>query len=272
MTTQNDAGAKGTAVSPSWTWGSSARLVFDTSGTPGTIVNASAQLAQVSLPEPAICSFYLQAKLIVTDPLDTIESFTVNLLEGVGRVTIPRQITFDGQPSNVSPLEYTLPFVPVHALNVNVEASVNHRSELERPQCDVEIYFVLSPITRIPQQAQKLAFGMGLPGEADDLDDELRGELEAEGPTAAEVMAHGRDQEDGSSPQVDGDDEEQGDEEQGDEEPAEQPRVQRVPGWVLALIDALTERYGRRPTRTELRAAIARRQRRAMRRDQRRPA
>lgn len=249
MTTQNDANAKGTAVSPSWTWGSSARLVIDTSGTPGTIVQASAQLAQVSLPEPAICSFYLQARLLVQDPLDTVESFTVNLLEGVGRVTVPRQVSFIGQPSSTSPLEYTLPFVPVHALNVNVEAVINHRSELPSPLCEIEVYFVLSPLTRIPQKAQVLAFGMAMPGEADDLDDGLREELEAEGPTVQQIMSEGQtsgDASDGDAVQGD----HEGDDDEGDDEPELSP--------IDRLRLAMAERLGRPPTRLEVKATVRR--------------
>jgi hypothetical protein len=241
MTTQTPK----TAVSPSWTWGSSARLVIDTSGNPGTIVGASAQLAQVSLPEPAICSFYLQASLQVDDPLDVVESFTVNLLEGVGRVTVPRQISFSSQPSTTSPLEYTLPFVPVHALQVNVEAVINHRSELPSPRCEIETYFVLSPITRIPQKIQEMQFGMAMPGEADDLDDELSGELEAEGPTVQAMMMEDRQNVDGSSPEEEDPD--------GDE-----PRVERSPPWLLTLVDQLTRRLGRQPTRPELAKAVRR--------------
>lgn len=249
MTTQNDANAKGTAVSPSWTWGSSARLVFDTSAEPGTIINASAQLAQVSLPEPAICSFYLQAAILVQDPLDTVETFTVNLLEGIGRVTVPRQVSFSNQPANLSPLEFTLPFVPVHALNVNVEATINHRSELPSPTCEIEIYFVLAPLTRIPQAEQRLAFGMAMPGEADSLDDDLRDELETEGPTAQQAVLNGRTL-DGEGINGEGDDVE-GDDDDDDDDGEELTPAERI-------IAAFTERHGRRPTRIEFKTVVQR--------------
>jgi hypothetical protein len=247
MTTQNDASAKGTAVSPSWTWGSSTRLIFDVSGEPGTSVSASAQLAQVSLPEPAVCSLYIQARLITGSPVDVIRTFTLNLLEGIGRVTVPRQVSFADQPGTLSPIEFTLPWVPVHALNVNVEAVLDHGSETPNPVCEVEVFLVLSPLTRIPQKEQMLAFGMAMPGEADDLDDGLREDLETEGPTAQQAVLNGlASDQDGSSPEVEGDDEEEGD----DDAPELTP-LQR-------LAVAFEDRHGRRPTRIELQTIVQR--------------
>lgn len=242
-----------TAISPSWTWGSSATINFDLSGEPGQAVAASAQLAQIALPEPAVCSFYLQATFFASVPRDDyINIFVVNLLEGIGRVTVPRQIAFNHQPANRGPLEFTLPFVPVHALQVNVEAQLNHSSEDPNAQARVECYFVLSPLTRIPQQIQKLQFGMAMPGEADDLDDELSGELEAEGPSVVEAMTEGRQQVDASSPE--------------EVDPYAQPDVERSPAWMLALVDALARKLGREPTRDELGRAVRRiRQRQARR-------
>jgi len=229
-------------VSPSWTWGSSGTINFDLSGQPGQAVAASSQLAQISLPEPAVCSFYLQASFFASSPIDDyINILTVNLLEGIGRVTVPRQISFNHQPAMSGPLEFTVPFIPVHALQVQVDAQLNHSSEDPAATARVELYFVLSPLTRIPQEIQKLQFGMGLPGEADDLDDELRGELEAEGPTVAQMMGEGRQQVDASSP-----------EEQADDA----PHIQRSPPWLLTLIDQMTRRLGREPTRPELARAV----------------
>jgi hypothetical protein len=246
--TDDGAGTVGANISPSWTWGSSDA---------GTTVRGSAQLAQVSLPEPAVCSFYMQASLRATSPLDVVRVFTINLSEGIGRVTVPRQISFQFQPATNAPLEFTLPFVPVHALQVNMEVSVDIISEDPNGHVFIDAYFVLSPITRIPQQQQKLAFGMATPGEADDMDDELREDLESEGPTAQAAVMQGRRRVDGSNDHVEEADE--GDE--GDEP--------KPPPWLLEVADQLRRRYGREPTIPELRAAVQRLRARRARRQRR---
>ncbi len=244
-------------ISPSWTWGSSGTLVFDLTGEPGQAVSASVQLAQVSLPEPAVCSFYLQATFLGSVPRDdTMNFLVVNLVEGVGRVAVPRQISFNHQPANLAPLEFTLPFVPVHALQVNVEGQLNHTSEDPNATARVELYFVLSPITRIPQNEQKLTFGMAMPGEADDLDDELREDLETEGPTARAAVMQGRNRVDGDDHQPELEQDEP-DDEPDDDEPDE-PQPPAVAPWLLRVVEQLTQRYGRPPKREELRAAVQR--------------
>jgi hypothetical protein len=246
----------GGGVSPTWTWGSSAEVRADNSSTTGPppyfLRQVTAQLAQISLPEPAVCTLYFQASMTTAFPDDTIRSLTLNLLEGVGRVTIPRQVSFMAQPSPGSPLEFTIPFVPLHALQVDITVGVDLQ-HAAGSLITVQTYFVLSPLTRIPQKEQKLAFGMALPGEADDLDDELRQDLEAEGPTAAQAVAQGRQRVDKSNDHVEGADPDEDDDGEDDEQ-----QVQRVHPVLLKLIDQLTARHGRQPTKTELRAAVAR--------------
>jgi hypothetical protein len=250
--TDDGAGTVGANISPSWTWGSSATIDIPTTNA-GTTVSASAQVAQVSLPEPAVCSFYIQAAWRGTSPLDVVRVFTINLSEGIGRVTVPRQVSFQFQPAINAPLEFTLPFVPVHALQVNIEASVDIVSEDPAGHVFIDVYFVLSPITRIPQQQQKLAFGMAMPGEADDLDDELREDLESEGPTAQAAVMQGRRSVDGSNDQIEGEDDEGEDDEGEDDDERPQP-----PPWLLNVVEQLTRRHGRKPTIDELRAAVQR--------------
>lgn len=250
-----------TPISPSWTWGSSATLIVNDPNAGSGRPIVSAQLAQVSLPEPAVCSVYFQASMTTADPRDVVRSFTLNLSEGIGRVTVPRQLSFPNQPAAPSPLEFTIPFMPVHALNVDCQAAVDVISGA--PDIRIEVYMVLSPLTRIPQKEQKLAFGMAMPGEADDLDDDLREELEAEGPTAAQTVAGAYESQvdgsDGLEPDDDGDDDDDGE------------QVPRVPAWVMGLIQQLEARLGRRPTRLELAAAVKRlRARKVMREAQRR--
>lgn len=237
-----------TPVNPTWTWGSSAIIRLQSEPT------SSVQLAQISLPEPAVCSIYLQARIIFNlDPRDTVQAFTVNLIQGVGRVAVPRTLVFQAQPAVNSPLELTIPWVPLHALQVNIEAQGLFFSGA--PDLQIETYMILSPLTRIPQKEQQLAFGMATPGEADDLDDGLREELEAEGPTVQEIMSAGQtsgDASDGDAVEGDeGDDE--GDDE-GELSPLDRLRHQ------------MEQRLGRPPTRIEVALTVKRLKARAARR------
>jgi len=249
-----DGGPTPTAVNPTWTWGSVQRVHIESAiGGPAVAVpSTSSQLMQVTLPEPAVCSIYFQAVLRSSDPLNQILQFNVNLNEGVGRVTVIRDLTYLSQPALNSPLEVTIPFVPVHALNVDVSAIAN--IAVNGGSVDIEITMVIAPISRIPQKEQKLTFGMALPGEADDLDDELREDLEAEGPTAAAAVMQGRRHVDASNDHT------------PDDEPDDEPQVEQVHPVLLKLIDQLTVRHGRQPTKTELRAAVQRFKQRQARR------
>jgi hypothetical protein len=238
-------------VDPTWTWGSSASLeIINPLGGAGGVPTNSAQLAQVTLPEPAVCSLYMQATVRSDNPAQhTVGEFTMNLIQGVGRVAVPRTITFSGQPSVDGPLEWTMPFVMLHSLQVDITAT-GEFADAMAGQLDLQVYFIISPITRIPQKVQELKFGMQLPGEADALDDELREDLEEESPTTQEVMsqeAHHR---------VHGDD---GDDDGGDE-------PQQAPAWMLELVEALSQRLGRLPKRSELRMAVKRLRERQARR------
>jgi len=234
-----------TAVNPTWTWGSSASVILKTLQNEAQ----SAQLAQVSLPEPAVCSIYFQATVTrVTNPdFISVGSLSLNLTQGLGRVAIPRQITFAGQPADGSTLEFTLPFLPVHSLQVDVSAVGNFDADIIG-ELEIQMFFVLSPLTRIPQKIQQLQFGMSEPGEADALDDELRENLEEESPTVQQIMGreahvrvHGEDSEEDDAPEA-------------------------APAWMLDLIDRLTQRLRRAPTRQELRAAVVRYKARVSRR------
>lgn len=249
----------GAAISPTWTWGSTQTIHIEsaTGGPAVFVASTSGQLMQVSLPEPAVCSIYFQANLRSSDPANNLAQFSINLNEGVGRVTVIRDLTYLSQPAQNSPLEVTLPFVPVHALNVDVSAIAN--IAVPNSSVDIEITMVLSPVTRIPQKEQKLSFGMAMPGEADDLDDELLQDLEAEGPSAAEAVAEGRVRVDGSNDHVRADDDDD-----DDDEPA--PQVHPV---VAKLIEQLTVRHGRAPTLPELKAAVGRFKQRQARRQRR---
>jgi hypothetical protein len=235
MTTPN------TAVNPTWTWGSSGKISLSLNL--GGQFQNSTQLAQVSLPEPAVCSIYFQATVLLSDPsISQIGSLTLNLSQGLGRVTIPRQISFAGQPANNAPIEWTIPFIPLHALQADVTANMIGNGA---GTAEIQLYLVLSPLTRIPQKIQQLQFGMATPGEADAADDELLENLEEEAPTVTQIMseeAHERVH--GAEPEPDDDD--------GGDEP------QAAPAWMMDLVDALTRRLHRAPSRQELRAAVTR--------------
>ncbi len=239
-----------TAVSPSWTWGSTTTVTL-ASPTPALFFfGQSQQLAQVSLPEPAVCSIYFQADVTADKPTNVLRVFNIRFSQGVGRTTVIREISYLNQPAPLAPLEVTLPFMPLHALQVDVVAGADFGPG--GGQIDVNVSLILTPLTRIPQKAQKLAFGMAMPGEADDLDDELSGEFEAEGPSVIEAMREGRGPDDGSSPQ------------ERDHRP--EPQVERSPAWLLTLVDQMTRKLGRQPTRPELARAVRRLRQRVARR------
>ena len=246
------------SIVPSWTWGSSTRLIsLDNNPSP------SAQLAAVTLPEPAVCSLYFQISIVTpsTDPFAAIAAFTLNLLQGVGRVVVPRQISFDSQPAVGMPIEFTIPFVPLHALQVNVE-QVCH--DIVLSPIETETYLVLSPLTRIAADKVKdaMVFGMALPGEADSLDNDLLEELETEGPTVNQVM-HAD-----FAPTVDGSEEpNEPDEPEEPEEPEEEPRIVSPEKAIIQdIVRLLTQRLGRPPTRKEAKDAVQRFQSRMIRR------
>lgn len=234
------------SIAPSFTWGSSANLISTKDG-----VAVGAQLAAVNLPEPTVCTLYFQTRITRdTTPVGsgTIQVFTLNLFQGVGRVTVPRQISFAAQPAKVQPIEFTLQFVPLHALQVNITQTAAGIPGIGSWELETETYLVLAPLTRIAQpKAEQMKFGMALPGEADSIDDDLRDELEAESPTVAEIMR------------------------QDIEEPSSrggqyEPPPTQAGSLVGEIIAQLTERLGRPPNRAEAEAAVSRVQARLARR------
>jgi hypothetical protein len=230
---EGDAPATGAQIPASWMWGSSQTLTIVSAG-PTTPAGASGQLANVQLPEPAVCSLYFQATIIRrTLPTNLVQAYTLNLVTGLGRVVVPRQIAYIAQPAFGSPLEVTIPFLPLHSLQVNVEAlgsGIGAGNELV-----IETYFTMAPITRINEKTSPLLFGMAQPGEADSLDHEMLEELEAESPTVQQILTGER------SPEP-------------DVEIVSTPR-QRL---IERVIVSLEQRLGRRPTKQQVRAALAR--------------
>lgn len=232
-------------IAPSFTWGSSTRMISTLNA-----LTQSAQLAQVTLPEPSVCTLYFQTRIARNTNLAAVVSvFTLNLLQGLGRVTVPRQISFAAQPAMVQPIEFTLPFVPLHALQVNVSQTCTGLS-VGTDELETETYLVLAPLTRMKDKTpNEMKFGMAMPGEADSLDDDQREELEAEAPTVAEIM---------------------GREVTGEIEPEPEPETELVltpeASIVQGIIAELRTRLGRAPTRQEAEAAVTRVQARIARR------
>lgn len=240
-------------IAPSFTWGSSANLISVKDG-----VSVSAQLAAVNLPEPTVCTLYFQTRIVrdTTPAGATIQVFTLNLFQGIGRVTVPRQISFAAQPAKSQPIEFTIPFVPVHALQVNISQVAGNIPGIGSWELETETYLVLAPLTRIAEpkaeaKAAEMKFGMAMPGEADSLDDDMRDELEAEAPTVAEIMAR---------------------ETTGEIEPEPEDLDEPLPplsperSIVDQIINELKIRLGRAPTRAEAEAAVNRVQSRMARR------
>lgn len=234
-------------IAPSFTWGSSTRMISTLNA-----LTQSAQLAQVTLPEPSVCTLYFQTRIVRNTNLAAVVSvFTLNLLQGLGRVTVPRQISFAAQPAMVQPIEFTLAFVPLHALQVNVSQTCAGLS-VGSDELETETYLVLAPLTRMKDKTpNEMKFGMAMPGEADSLDDDMRDELEAEAPTVAEIMGR----------EITGEIE--------DPEPEPLPPLSPERSIVDQIIGELRIRLGRAPTRQEAEAAVARVQARIARRGSR---
>jgi hypothetical protein len=230
---EGDAPATGAQIPASWMWGSSTTMTIVSAG-PTAAQTASGQLANVQLPEPAVCSLYFQATIIRrTLPVNLVQAYTVNLVTGLGRVVVPRQLAYLAQPAFGSPLEVTIPFVPLHSLQVNLEAlgqGIGAGQELV-----IETYFTLAPITRINEKTSPLLFGMAQPGEADAMDHEMREELEAESPTVQQILTD-------------------------EQSPQQRVEIVRSPRQRLIerVIVSLEQRLGRRPTKGQVRAALAR--------------
>lgn len=248
MSQQSEAEVKGQP--PSWMWGASGELLLNGANQSRSTV----QLAQVTLPRPAVCTVYLQAEIFEnTAPAGYVQQLTIKLFTGLGRITIPRSWTFNMQPAPLSPLEFTIPFMPAHAVQAEVTAlGVNVLpANYLRLMCQLQ----LSPITQIPQDGQPLKFGMALPGEADGMDESMYEDLEETAPGAAELMRREQEafgDEDGEDDELD------------DEEPA--PRRVVVPRQYQRMIDQLSRRLGRVATMRDLDPGTRRRLMRAIER------
>lgn len=227
-------------VKTTWTWGSSASVILNTAaGVRG------AQLAQVTLPEPAVCTVFFQVSCIRPIGVESIRRFTLNMNIGLGRVVATRRITYLQQPSpptqlgaeNGKPLEVTFPFVPMQTLNIDfsADATIGEGSDPGDNEIELAVVLQVAPITKIPiDVANPMEFGMAEPGEADSLDDALLQELEPDAPDFAHEAVENLVVET-----------------EGEEVTPERLRIR-------SAIHQLARRYGRKPTRREVEAALAR--------------
>lgn len=206
-------------------WGSSTPLqIIGTTPTSGV----SAQVADVRMPEPLVCTVYFQAEF--SGGAGTIQALTLNLHAGLGRTTVNRSLSFLGQPAPGNGLEFTIPFLPMVNLLVDVVVlgfAAPGSPEVVNgvPAFTLTLTLQAAPLNRAHFQQEMKSFGMALPGEADSLDDELERDLEPSVP-AVEIITSA--------------------------EPSPANRL------IEQTIAALTSRLGRRPTKPEVRLALAR--------------
>jgi len=206
-------------------WGSSTPLqiigVTPTSG-------VSAQVADVRMPEPLTCAVYFQAEF--TGGAGTVQALTLNLHAGLGRTTVNRSLSFLGQPAPGNGLELTIPFLPMVNLLADVVVlgfAAPGSPEVVNgfPAFTLTLTLQAAPLNRAHFAQEMKSFGMSLPGEADELDNELERDLEPSVP-AREIITTA--------------------------EPSPGNRL------IEQTIAALTQRLGRRPTKPEVRLALAR--------------
>jgi hypothetical protein len=143
------------------------------------------------MPEPCVASIFFQAELQVPPTLTyAIQFLTLTLNIGLGRVTVQRQVTWNGVPRLGVPIVYTIPFVPVTQILATVSGGgQSFASEPAQVLCTAEV----APISRFPM-TNSLTFGMAKPGEADGADEELFEDLESHSPDEADVMRAAQDE------------------------------------------------------------------------------
>jgi hypothetical protein len=233
-------------------WGSSNQLRF----TNASAANLdSQQLADVRLPEPAVCSIAFQSR--ITSGSGLVSVLNLELILGLGRTVMTEVVTFGAQPSAGAPLNFLRPSQPLSSLQVRV---FGFGSSDNPDDLILTNTIQVGPFTRINYKSDPLTFGMAQPGEADGLDDALRDDLEGESPTVQQIM-QGEAGENAFP--------------EDQEEPARivRPSAHRDT-LIRTVIARLEQRYRRRPSKQEVRVALnlidARMQRRTQRRQQHR--
>lgn len=164
-------------------WGSTTKIAFDPSGAQAS---QPRQVADVRLPMACACSVFFMAE-ITSQPTVTgvINSLELEMTIGLGRVTTTRKLAFAGVPNPGAQFELTLPFVPLATLMATL--SGNGTSFTPGEAYEVTITMMVTPIGILEIKSEPLEFAMATPGEADDIDEDLRDELEPDAPSPEDV-------------------------------------------------------------------------------------
>lgn len=185
------------------------------------------QVADVRMPEPLVCTVYLQVSFAAGSGV--IDLCTLTQQIGLGRTTVTQRRVFANQPDPSNDLTVTFQTVPMINLlaNITINGSASPTSSQvigTNPAFTLNLTIQVAPITRAKVTAEHKVWGMALPGEADSLDDELDTDIEPLQPT----------------------------------------HDQRA--MVELAVNQLQKRLGRRPAPGEVRAAVARMEARQARR------
>jgi hypothetical protein len=220
-------------------WGSNTTLSFPVSGS--VVDLPDTQLIDAPMPEPCVASLFFQAEVTAPPSLTyAISYLTLSLTIGLGRVSVNRQITWNGVPRLGVPIVFTIPFLPVVQILATVRGGgQSFASEPATVLCTAEV----APIGRFPM-ANSLTFGMAKPGEADGADDELLDELEPHSPDEVDIMRAAQDE--GHDPT-----EALAEHEGAARRPSHIPH-EAMPPRVSRVVKSLTKRLGRAPRLREL--------------------
>ena len=134
------------------------------------------QVADVRMPEPLVCTVYLQVSFAAGS--GTIDLCTLTQQIGLGRTTVTQRKVFPNQPDPTNDLVVVFQTVPMINLlaNITVNGSASPTSSQvigTNPAFTLNLTIQVAPITRAKVTAEHKVWGMALPGEADSLDDEL---------------------------------------------------------------------------------------------------
>lgn len=165
-------------------WGSTTKIGFDPTGK----ASQAKQVADVRLPMACACTVYFMAE-VTSQPAVTgvVNSLELEMTIGLGRVTVTRKLAFAGVPNPGAPFELTLPFVPIATLMATL--SGNGTSFTPGEDYEITVTMMVTPIGILEIKSEPLEFGMATPGEVDEIDEDLRDELEPDGNPSPEEVA-----------------------------------------------------------------------------------
>lgn len=164
-------------------WGSTTKIAFDPTGAQQS---QPKQVADVRLPMACACTVFFMAE-VTSQPTvaGVVNSLELEMTIGLGRVTTTRKLAFAGVPNPGAQFEVTLPFVPLATLMATLTGTGT--SFTPGSDYEITITMMVTPIGILKIEAEPLEFGMSTPGEAEDLDESLRDELEPDAPSPEEV-------------------------------------------------------------------------------------